>query len=396
MWRTLKLGDVCELVGGGTPSKRNPKFYDGTIPWATVRDMHSEYLDGTECCITEEGLASSSSKVIPSGNVIIASRVGLGKVCLLKHDTAINQDLRGVIPRNGDELDTKYLFYWFKSVAEKIISAGRGATVQGVTLPFLNALELPIPPIAEQQRIVAKLDAAFAEIDRGVDAASNKSVLSLELEKNFLETYFDEEKFESDCVYRLEQVVKFSSGNTPSKKNPDFWEGEFPWISAKDLKAEQIGNSLDKITKYAIETRAAKIAPKGSLLVLVRGMGLLNGIALGELQRDCAFNQDIKALTPDASLNPRFLLLTLKARFLSLDAYLTSAAHGTAKIDFERIKKTKVLVPPLNQQLELVERYDGLVRKCKILLNTAQSTLHQLSMLKSAILTEELQPSEAA
>jgi len=165
MWKTVKLGDVCELIGGGTPSKRNPKLYGGNIPWATVRDMQSDYLDSTEFCITEEGLGSSSSKVIPKGNVIIASRVGLGKVCLLRQDTAINQDLRGIIPCNVNDLDTKYLFYWFKNVAEKIISAGRGATVQGVTLPFLKSLELPLPPFAEQQRIVNKLDAAFAEIE---------------------------------------------------------------------------------------------------------------------------------------------------------------------------------------------------------------------------------------
>ena len=165
MWKTVKLGDVCDLVGGGTPSKKNDDYHDGDIPWATVRDMNVEELTVTEHKITELGLKNSSSKVIPANNVIIASRVGLGKVCILRQDTAINQDLRGVIPKRENEIDKSFLFYWFKGIANKIIGAGRGATVQGVTLPFLNSLSFPLPPLAEQKRIVAKLDAAFAEID---------------------------------------------------------------------------------------------------------------------------------------------------------------------------------------------------------------------------------------
>tara|TARA_A100001015_G_scaffold135019_1_gene149842 strand:- start:1137 stop:2333 length:1197 start_codon:yes stop_codon:yes gene_type:complete len=174
MWETVKLGDVCELIGGGTPSKKNAAYYGGEIPWATVRDMHSDELSKTELKITQLGLENSSSKVIPANNIVIASRVGLGKVCLLNQSTAINQDLRGVIPKKSDTIDVRFLFYWFKSIEQTIISAGRGATVHGVTLPFLKALELSLPPLAEQQHIVAKLDAAFAEIEN-ISATTSKS-----------------------------------------------------------------------------------------------------------------------------------------------------------------------------------------------------------------------------
>jgi type I restriction enzyme S subunit len=166
-FNTVKLGDVCDLVGGGTPSKNNDSYYDGNIPWATVRDMAFNELYVTQHKITELGLKNSSSKVIPKNNIIIACRVGLGKVCILQQDTAINQDLRGVIPKRENEIDKYFLFYWFKGIANQIISAGRGATVQGVKLPFLNSLSLPQPPLAEQQRIVAKLDKAFADLESG-------------------------------------------------------------------------------------------------------------------------------------------------------------------------------------------------------------------------------------
>lgn len=167
-WSVKRLGDVCHLVGGGTPPVSNGDFYNGTIPWATVRDMHSERLVGTERYITDEAVRSSTTKVIPSGNVIFATRVGLGKVCLLDQDTAINQDLRAAIPKQSSTLDKSYLFRWFQSVAPTLRRAGTGATVQGVKISFVEALQIPLPALSTQKRIVAILDEAFAGIDAAI------------------------------------------------------------------------------------------------------------------------------------------------------------------------------------------------------------------------------------
>lgn len=164
-WESRPLGDVCRVIGGGTPSKDRVDFYQGTIPWATVRDMRADLITETECHITKEAVQSSATNVIPAGNVVIATRVGLGKVCLLNQATAINQDLRGIIPIDSKRLSVRFLFHWLKSVAHLIVAEGTGATVQGVKLPFIKSLRIPLPPLAEQQRIVAKLDEAFAAID---------------------------------------------------------------------------------------------------------------------------------------------------------------------------------------------------------------------------------------
>jgi type I restriction enzyme S subunit len=158
---TSLLGEVCNVIGGGTPSKTNEEFYTGTIPWATVRDMNKDNLDITDYKITEEAVRLSATNIIPSNNVVIATRVGLGKVCILNQDTAINQDLRGVIPKSKDTLDVNYLFLWFKFIAEKIIQAGRGATVQGVTLPFIKSLAIPVPTLIKQQNTVVKIQSIF-------------------------------------------------------------------------------------------------------------------------------------------------------------------------------------------------------------------------------------------
>ena len=164
-WVIKKLGEVCELIGGGTPSIHESSYYGGNIPWATVRDMNCRVIEKTERTITRKGLENSASNVIPAGNVIISTHVGLGKVCFVAQDTAINQDLKGVIPL-ADTIQRSFLYYWFLSIAEYLEKSGTGSTVRGVKLDFVKNLEFPVPSLPEQKRIVAKIDAAFEKIDK--------------------------------------------------------------------------------------------------------------------------------------------------------------------------------------------------------------------------------------
>lgn len=198
--KKFKLGDVCSIIGGGTPSKTNPSFYTGNIPWATVRDMKSEIIHDTEFKITQEAAKKSSTNIIPKGNIVIATRVGLGKICLLTHDTAINQDLRGVIPKNILNLSVLYLFWWLKSISQIIVKNGTGATVQGVKLPFIKNLDIPIPSLKQQQIIVNRLDALSTETIR-LEAIHRQQLSKLdELKKSILMSIFDSEPSPSKSI----------------------------------------------------------------------------------------------------------------------------------------------------------------------------------------------------
>lgn len=157
-WEEKKLGEVCEIIGGGTPAKNNSSYYNGTIPWATVRDMNCDILCSTEFSISETGLKNSSSHLIQKGEIIIATRVGLGKVCKLAQDTAINQDLKAIVPKK-ENIIRDFIYYFFKNDAQKLIDNGVGATVKGVKIKFVEELSFPLPQKEVQQRIVAHLDA---------------------------------------------------------------------------------------------------------------------------------------------------------------------------------------------------------------------------------------------
>jgi type I restriction enzyme S subunit len=158
-WRATQLGDLVDFVGGGTPSRDNPAYWGGEIPWASVKDLGDHDLQETTENITHEGLRKSASNLIEAGTVIIASRVGLGKVCINRKPVAINQDLKALIPKNKEILP-KFLLYFIISEADAIGRSGVGATVMGVTIPQLQRIKLALPPLPEQHRIVNLLDEA--------------------------------------------------------------------------------------------------------------------------------------------------------------------------------------------------------------------------------------------
>ena len=189
-WEERILGEVVNVIGGGTPSKKVEKYYNGDIPWATVRDMNLDKLSITDHKITKLGLKESSANIIPKEHIIIATRVGLGKVCILEQDTAINQDLKGLIPKSKYDILNDFIFWWYKSIAYKVVGAGTGATVQGVKLPFVKSLTFPLTSKEEQVRVVNVLNKFSMDVENLELKYSQKLVVLEELKKSILQKAF--------------------------------------------------------------------------------------------------------------------------------------------------------------------------------------------------------------
>ena len=152
---------------------------------------------------------------------------------------------------------------------------------------------------------------------------------------------------------QLDEVATFSSGGTPSKEESNYWEGDYPWVSAKDMKSFSIKDAGLKLTPEGLAM--AKIAKKGSVLVLVRGMTLLKDLPIGYVERDVAFNQDIKALVARSGVSGLFLayaLIANKNRILNL---VNVAGHGTGRLDTTLLKEFPIDFPPLSEQCRIAE-----------------------------------------
>lgn len=182
----------------------------------------------------------------------------------------------------------------------------------------------------------------------------------------------------------LGDIATFKSGGTPSKSNADYWGGEFPWVSAKDLKFPVITDSIDRLTQIGFE--AANIATENSLLILVRGMTLFKDVPVCLAGRDVAFNQDIKALVVSEEINPLYLMFYLHSQKNRLLELVDSAGHGTGRLDTDLLKSFPVVVPPLPQQTaisSLLSTWNLAIKKTERLI--AAKEKGYLSLLSSLI-----------
>jgi type I restriction enzyme, S subunit len=172
-WKRVRLADVAKTSSGGTPSRGRADFYEGSIPWVKSGELRDGVVYETEEKISKEALASSSAKVFPKGTVCIALYgATVGRLGILGTDAATNQAVCGIFP--GPAVDPKYLFRFLESRRSDLIEQGKGGAQSNISQAIVREIELPLPPVAEQQRIVAEIEKQFTRLDAGV--ASTKRV----------------------------------------------------------------------------------------------------------------------------------------------------------------------------------------------------------------------------
>jgi|SRR5690554_3356792 len=159
--KKIELGQVIKLIGGGTPSKKIEKYWNGDIPWASVKDLKSDRLSSTIDFITMDGVNNSSTKIIPKGSLIVATRMAVGKAAICEIDVAINQDLKAV--DIIDEVNINYLLYLFKTKENYFDSISSGATVKGIKIEHITKLEITLPSIERQNQFAERVEAIEAQ-----------------------------------------------------------------------------------------------------------------------------------------------------------------------------------------------------------------------------------------
>lgn len=175
-WEVKRIDELTnKIVGGGTPSRKRVDFYNGNIPWITVKDLDGQFYKSTaKEQITDEAVKSSSANLIGKGNVIVATRMGLGRGFINVVDVAINQDMKAVFLKK--EVSSDYFLYWYLSIAWLIESMGEGSTVKGIRLEKLRSLQIALPTYVEQERIVEILKSVDSRLS---DYLSEQSDLAL-------------------------------------------------------------------------------------------------------------------------------------------------------------------------------------------------------------------------
>jgi hypothetical protein len=345
--------------------------------------MRADWIDSTDFSITEEAVRKSATNILPAGTVIVASRVGLGKVCRVRHETAINQDLRGFLPKKQNSIDEQYLFHWLRSVAHRIVAAGTGATVQGVTLPFLKSLEIVLPPLEEQQQIVAMLDEAFAAIAAATANAEKNLTSACELPSATL-ARFDLAAGDIELRRLGDLVTRLTNGYVGPTRNIYVDEG-VPYLLARHVRDDLL--KFDRKTYVTANFNGIhkkSILAAGDVLLVQSGhIGHSAVVPSKHAGHNC---HAMIVITPKPALLGEYL----SAYFNSIQG-----RNATAKIrsgstvphlTCKEVRELLIPVPSLETQQRLIEKYSSIREHSAALKDIYERKLGELTGLKQALL----------
>ncbi|WP_417371855.1 restriction endonuclease subunit S [Gelidibacter japonicus] len=390
-WIKTTLGEVCFTTSGGTPSRRNDNYYNGSIPWVKSGELDKGIIYETEENITEEAIKNSSAKLFPKGTLLIALYgATIGKLAFLGIEATTNQAICGIF--ENDTINQKYLYHYLFHKKRDLIGQGTGGAQPNISQTILKKLSLPLPPLPEQRAIVAKIEQLFSELDNGIANLKTAQEQLKVYRQGVLKMAFDGEY----CLTILENVAKWGSGGTPSRKNPEYYKGNIPWLKTGELGEKYIFNTEEKITSDAIRNSSAKIFSKNSIVIAMYGATIGKVSIMGV---EMSTNQACAVAQPLEIIDKEFLyyyLLSEKRNFVNM-------GKGGAQPNISQgiIKTYPIPLPSIIEQHQIVQQIESRLSVCDkveeiIVENLQKAEALRQSILKKAFVGEVLTEAEIA
>ena len=401
-WAETTLGEIATFIQRGKSPKyiessKLPVINQKSIRWNGINKEYLKYIH------PDSFSDWPKDRFIKTNDILINSTgTGtIGRACIVgEHDCKLPKVVDSHVTILRTTIVQKYVFNWLKSriVQDIILNLCTGSTNQvELSKDKINSIHIPLAPLNEQKRIVEKLDSILPKIKnakarlekipvilkrfrQSVLAAAcsgrltedwreknpNRSPLLFESieEINDPDDIFSKSSLlqlpDEWCYVRFNMIGKLKSGGTPSKSIQRYWNGDIPWVSAKDMKKEYIDDSMDKITQAAINEAKVRLLPINSLLFVVRGMILIHTFPVALTKVSLAINQDLKGLIPNKEFNPKYLLFFFKFQGVLILQHEKEASHGTRRIEMTTLQNWAVAAPPIKEQQEIVRRVEKL------------------------------------
>lgn len=374
-WARTTLGTVADWGAGGTPSRSEPNFYGGKIPWIKSGELNSRYIKTTEESITEEAIKSSSAKIFPAGSVAIAMYgATIGKTAILGIDASTNQACAVGVPVEG-LIGKEYLYRLLQNEKAAFIEKGKGGAQPNISQAVIKAHEIGLPPLAEQTRIAAKLDELLSQVDTlkaridGIPALLKRfrqSVLAAAVSGQLTEEW-------RLMIASADQLDHSAYPEVPLDSLADFQNGfafKSDWFSKTgDIQVAKIGNvrngkvDLDNspaFVSYEVGSEYQRFMTlEGDILLSMTGTKYKRDYGNAcSAPAGILVNQRVGKLRPQRDkVDGRFLLLCLQTagfreQFFSGETGQVSQGN----VGSEHIKKCLIPSPPIEEQAEIVCR----------------------------------------
>lgn len=279
-WKTYKLSEVIKIIGGGTPKTSESSYWNGNIPWLSVKDFQGErkYVYETEKTITEEGLKKSSTKLLPKDSIIISARGTVGEMAVLGKNMTFNQSCYGILP--NEKIGNDYLYYLLKQKVIELQGLSYGSVFDTITTKTFDGLDVKIPENFQEQKSIAEI---LSTIDDKIEnnLAINKTLeeMAMALYKHWFVDFgpFQNGEFVASElgsipkgweVKRLDEIITVKRGGSPRPIQDFLAPSGLPWVKISDATASNSPYLME--TKEFIKEeglRKTVLLKKGSLIL---------------------------------------------------------------------------------------------------------------------------------
>ncbi|MEE4013849.1 restriction endonuclease subunit S [Roseibium sp. FZY0029] len=438
-WEWVAMNTVATQETGHTPSRSHPEWWGGHVPWISIRDArinHGKIIYETIERTNELGLENSSARLLPKGTVCLSRTASVGYVTVMGKPMATSQDF--VTWTCSEALLPWFLVYALLAEGDGIRKFGKGTTHTTIYLPEIRALHICLPPVPEQKRIVAKLDALSARSARArkdlarIDTlvtrykqAVLRSAYQGKLTANWRDKVGTHEdaaalvdrtpepkqprggRVATDSIVQgkaalavnkpnvsppvgwawvpLNRVARQETGHTPSRSHPEWWGGDIPWIGIKDAglhHGKTINDTLQKTNEDGLANSSARLLPAGT--VCLSRTASVGYVTL--MGRPMATSQDFVTWTCTEALVPKFLMYALMAEGDDIRVFGKGTTHTT--IYFPEVRAFHLCLAPLEEQKEIVRRIESAFQKIDRLAAEAKRALELTDKLDEAILAK--------
>lgn len=388
-WTLTTLGQVFEIVGGATPSTKEPSCWGGDIPWLTPDDLASH--DGIEVArgrrsITADGYDSTSTHLLPKGTVLFSSRAPIGYTAIAAQPLCTNQGFKSLIPTEG--VDSRWVYWYLRHATPLIREMGSGTTFKEMSKKRMANVPFVLAPIREQRRIVAAIEEHFSRLD-AVDSGLAAAILrTTQLQQHVVDDQLrlaDARSqplsgFLTERLANGRSVPTAASSGVPVLRLTALKDG---FIDPSEMKRGDFGDTDPR--RFAIAPDDFLISRgNGSLQLVGRG-----GLVLKDAPAVAFPDTMIRARVDKSRLSPQYLSLVWHSR--QVRRQLETQARTTAgiyKVNQSMIGAVEFPVPPLDVQHQLVqvlEETRQVVKSTAASLNRCQA---RSSALRRAVLAE--------
>lgn len=379
-WVHKKLGEIGEVISGGTPSTGNDAFWNGDVLFVTPLDLGREKeIEKTLRTISEFGVINSSANIIKANSLAISTRAPIGLMSIVKKEFTTNQGCKSV--QFYENQDAQFHYYNLLYNVEYIKRFGQGTTFMEISKTDFSNLEFRIPKSLPAQRRIAVI---LSSADKVIASTQKVIAKYKQMKQGMMEDLLKSK--EGWKMVRLGEIIVDSyAGGTPNRGRGDYFGGDIPWVSSGEVNNPEINSTFENITIEGLNNSSAKWIPENSILVALYGA---TAGQVSMLRIRATSNQAVLAIIPNDEVADT-MFLYYQIVYNKENLLFLAQGSGQPNLSKNLVDKLEISIPDLTEQQRIASILSGIDAK----IAAEEKVLEKYKKVKKGVMERMLEES---